>query len=259
MKRPGYDAHMVFARGIGQSLRILLVVCVTVGAITARPEGLPAPQAAPLSIEQIVEQMILRDRERARDLRHYESQRRYEVAYTGFPESLSASLVVDSQFDAASGKSFRIVSQSGSKFLIEKVLKRAIDSEKEASQTKGSTALTPANYRFNLVGNEMLASGPAYVLLVDPVQPSKFLYRGRIWVDATDFAVVKMEAQPSKNPSFWISKVLIQTTNIKAGGFWFPEKLRSESRIRLGGKAVLTIDYGNYQVEVNPPPAPGGR
>lgn len=246
---------MVLVRGVGHCLAVLLIM----SAATARPEGLPTSPAAPLSAAQIVEQMMLRDQARARDLKHYRSQRRYEVAYRGFPENLAASIVVDASFDAGSGKSFQIVSQSGSKFLIEKVLRRAVESEKEASQTKGATALTPANYRFNLVGNETLASGPAYVLLVDPLQPSKFLYRGKIWVDATDFAVVKMEAQPAKNPSFWISKVEIKTTNVKAGGFWFPEKLRSESKIRIGGSAVLLIDYGDYHVDATPPPATGGR
>ena len=93
---------------------------------------------------------MLHDQARARALKHYHSTRHYAVEYRGFPTDLSASMVVEASFDAASGKSFRIVSQSGSKFLADKVLKRAVDSEKEASQDKGSTALTPANYKFNL-------------------------------------------------------------------------------------------------------------
>jgi hypothetical protein len=246
---------MVFPGGKAMSLVALLVV----SAAGAWPKGQPVLPATPLTVAQIVEQMGLRDQERTRDLKHYRSQRRYDVTYRGFPENLEAIMVVDASFDAASGKSFQIVSQSGSKFLADKVLKRAIDSEKEASLKKGLTALTPANYQFSLVGNETLASGPAYVLQVEPLQASKFLYRGKIWVDATDFEVVKIETQPAKNPSFWISKALIQTAYTKAGGFWFPEKLRSETKVRLGGTAVLSIDYGSYQVEVNPPPSPGGH
>jgi len=44
---------------------------------------------------------------------------------------------VEVKYDAATGKSFRIVSQSGSSLLCNKVLKRAVDSEKEAAQDKG--------------------------------------------------------------------------------------------------------------------------
>ena len=54
---------------------------------------------------------------------------------------------------------------------------------------------------------------PAYVLSVEPISPSKFLYKGKIWVDAAAFAVAKMEVQPAKNPSFWISRTLIHHTN----------------------------------------------
>ena len=221
-----------------------LMVAVATGA---GPQNVPDP-AAGLSSAQIVEQIQVHDQARARALKHYQSTRNYAVEYRGFPADLAASMVVEASFDAASGKSFRVVSQSGSKFLADKVLKRAIDSEKEASQDKGSTALTPANYRFTLLKNETLESGLAYVFDVEPLQASKFLYRGKIWVNAADFAVVKMETQPSKSPSFWISKTLIESASAKTGNFWFPRKLRSETKVRIGGGAVLTIDYGTYEV-----------
>ncbi len=151
-------------------------------------------------------------------------------------------------FDATSGKSFRIMSQSGSKILGEKVLKRAMDSEKEASEDMRATALTPTNYRFQLRGSESLDGRPAYILSVEPLRESKFLYRGKIWVDAADFAVAKIEAAPAKNPSFWIARTLIRYTSAKTGNFWLPQRSVSESKIRIGGTAVLTIDYGTYQI-----------
>jgi hypothetical protein len=155
---------------------------------------------------------------------------------------------VEVNYDAATGKSFRIVSRSGSKLLCDKVLKRAVESEKEASLDKGSSALTETNYRFNLAGNESLGGRPAYILDVEPLTASKFLYRGKIWVDAADFAVVKMETEPAKSPSFWISRTLIQYSSAKTDGFWLPQQVRSETRVRIGGTAVLTIDYGSYQI-----------
>ncbi len=196
---------------------------------------------------QIVEQMQLHDGARNLELKHYDALRHYQVEYRGFA-NVAATLVVQVNYDAATGKSFQIISQSGSKFLIEKVLRRAVDSEKEASNDKASTALTPANYKFQLAGNEVLGSRPAYILDVEPLVPSKFLYRGKIWVDATDFAVVKMETQPAKSPSFWISRTKIECTNSKTEDFWLPQKVRSETDVRIGGAAVLTIDYGNYQI-----------
>jgi hypothetical protein len=170
------------------------------------------------------------------------------VEYEGFPANAAAKMDVEVEYDASSGKSLRIVSESGAKFLCTRVLKRAVDSEKEASQDKASTALTEANYRFHLAGTESVDGRPAYMLDVDPVKVSKFLYRGRIWVDGADFAVVKMETEPAKSPSFWISRTKIHSTSSRTDRFWLPQALRSETKVRIGGTAVMTIDYGTYQI-----------
>ena len=60
---------------------------------------------------------------------------------------------VEVSYDASSGKSFRIISQSGSGMLCDKVLKRALDSEREASLDKSSTALNSANYQVPVCWN----------------------------------------------------------------------------------------------------------
>jgi hypothetical protein len=184
-------------------------------------------------------------------LKHYRSLRHYEVEHLGFPARLTAEMDVEVSYDAKSGKSFRIVKESGSKILLDKVLKRAVESEREAQQEKESTALAPANYSFHLAGSENLDGRLAYVLDVKPLTASKFLYKGKIWVDATEFALLKIEAEPAKNPSFWITHTRIHETFAKTGDFWLPERNRSETKVRIGGTAVFMIDYGSYQVESN--------
>lgn len=211
------------------------------------------PVSANLTSAEIVSQLEAHNRARSEAMRQYKSLRHYQVQYHGFVASLEAKMEVEATYDASTGKSFRIVSQSGSKALLEKVLKRALESEREATQNKGLTALTPANYRFRLVGREDLGGRPAYMLDVEPLVASKFLFRGRIWVDAADFAVMKLEAEPARNPSFWIARTLIRQTFLKTGNFWLPAQNRSETKVRIGGTAVLTIDYGSYQIVSNAP------
>jgi hypothetical protein len=207
---------------------------------------------ANLPLEQIVAQMQLHEANQSRELKHYEAIRHYQVQYRGFG-TLAAKMDVGINFDRRSGKSFRILSKSGSRLLCDKVLKRAVDSEEEASRDRDSTALNAANYRFQLVGTEQLSGRSTYILRVDPLRNSKFLYRGRVWVDAVEYAVVKIEAEPAQNPSFWISSTQIDYSNSKTDGVWLPQKSRSESKIRIGGTAVLTIDYGTYHVVVAGP------
>jgi hypothetical protein len=246
-RQAGYDALMSF----NQSRSLLLAAGLVLMASGNWPAHAETASVAPLNSAQIVDEMQRHNQARTEALRHVKSMRQYHAEYKGFSTTIQASMEVEYNYDSAAGKTFRIVSQSGSKFLCEKVLKRAVESEKEASQDKGATALTAANYRFHLAGSESLGGRPAYVLEVEPLVESKFLYRGKIWVDAADFALVKIEATPAKNPSFWISRTLIHQTFAKTGDFWLPERNRSETKVRIGGTAVFTIDYGTYQIESN--------
>ena len=230
-------------RGLIVPLAIGVVPAFALAQTPAQPAG-QAP--ANLTASQIVQQVERHNKARLDELRQYKALRHYAVEYKGFAHTVDAKMDVEVSYDAATGKSFRIVSQSGSNLLCEKVLKRAVDSEKEASRDKSLTALT--NYRFSLLGTDTVNGRPAYTLHEEPLSEGKFLSRGKIWIDAEDFAVVKMETEPAKNPSFWISRTSISSSAVKADGFWLPGRTRSETKVRIGGTAVLTIDYGTYQV-----------
>jgi hypothetical protein len=224
----------------------------------AFPSASPTSAQTALTSAQIVDEMLRHNQARAAGLKQYQSVRHYEVIYTGYATKIGAKMVVEADYDAISGKTFRVVSQSGSRMLVDKVLKRLLESEKDAAQDKNSTALTPANYKFRLTGIENLAGRAAYILEVEPHVDSKYLYRGRIWVDAADFAVARIEARPARNPSFWISSTAISHQYTRTDGFWLPAQNRTESKVRVGGTAVLTIDYGTYQVAREAPIAAGG-
>ena len=76
---------------------------------------------------------------------------------------------------------------------------------------------------------------------------------GRIWVDAADFAVVRLEGEPAKNPSFWTKDSKIEQTYSKVNDFWLPAFNRSASAIRLGGHASFSIEYKDYQITAATP------
>jgi hypothetical protein len=212
----------------------------------AQNEG-TAAAIAPNAV-QIVQALERHDRMQAEALEHYRAFRHYEIEYWGFFRDLTAQMDVEFEYDSASGKTFRVISESGSHALCERVLKRAIDSEREAFQDRIANALSAANYKFQLLGSESLDGRPSYVLQVDPLSANAFLYRGKIWVDAADFAVSKLDVQPAQNPSVWISQTLIHHRNSRVGSFWLPEENQSITKVRIGGRAVMTIRYGPYQI-----------
>lgn len=237
-----------------QTARVVRAALLLYAIASALAAGTGAYAQAVMPVDQIVARMQQHEASQSKELKHYEAIRHYQVQYKGFGKLIAAKMDVELNFDSMSGKSFHIMSQSGSKLLCDKVLKRAVDSEEAASKDRASTALSPANYRFQVLGTDQLQQRPAYILKVEPWKNSKFLYRGRVWVDGLDFAVVKIEVEPAQNPSFWISSTQIENINLKTDGVWLPEKNRSESKIRIGGTAVLTIDYGTYHVMLAEPP-----
>lgn len=200
------------------------------------------------SVDEIVSRMMARNAERSARCQSYRNHRDYHVAYHGFLGSKEADMQVEMSFAAPSTKTFRIVSTSGSKVLVDRVLKKLLESEQEASEEQSRTALTPANYRFEFEGTDSSGDRTLFVLRVKPKVDSKFLYRGKIWVDSQDYAVTRIDAEPSKNPSFWIKNTEIHQTYKKVGEFWFPSENRSETRVRLGGVSKLTITYSDYDV-----------
>jgi outer membrane lipoprotein-sorting protein len=54
------------------------------------------------------------------------------------------------------------------------------------------------NYDFETVSAEMVTGRLAYVLEVKPKRKEKYLFQGRIWVDAEDYALVRAEGSPSE-------------------------------------------------------------
>jgi hypothetical protein len=208
-----------------------------------------ASSTAPnLSADVIVQKLVAANARRAEALRGYRSNRVYNVDYHGFLGSHQARLQVEASYTAPDKKDFTVISQSGSKLLINRVLLKLLESEKEAVQNRQNTELSPLNYDFTLLGTEHQPTGDLYMLSVKPHVNSKFLYVGKIWVDARDFAVVHMEGEPAKNPSLWVSHVKIEYRWAKFGGFWLPVHNESVTQVRMGGKAILTIDYTDYQV-----------
>jgi len=205
------------------------------------------PPVLPANV--IVDKLIAASARRSALLRGYRGTRFYHLQYHGLLGTRDASMQVLTTYTAPDQRNFSIVSETGSKLLLNRVLMKALESEKEAFQNQKQIELSPANYQFDLLGTDRTTGeNPCYVLGVKPRKDNKFLYHGKIWVDAQDFAVVRMQGQPAKSPSFWIKDTDIESSWERVGEFWLIRQNRSVSHIRMGGMATLTIDYNDYQI-----------
>ena len=239
---------MNITRSLAIALSLAATPYVAAAQQTAAVETTARP--APLALEQVVSNLEQRNAQRAAALEEFEGKRVYRMQYRGFPSDKDAEMVVKVTFHAPNSKEFTVVSQTGSKFVIDHIFKKLLEGELEAAKGDNGhdTALTRQNYNFELTGYEPTQDGGQYVLKLLPRTKNKFLYRGKIWIDAKDFAVVRIEGEPGKNPSMWIKKTDIAHRYIKVNDFWLPAENHTESFIRLGGKATLSIEYQDYKI-----------
>lgn len=204
---------------------------------------------SPLTASQVVSRMVEMTDHRTQALRSYTSLRTYHLELHGII-NLHADMEVKMTYRYPGDKQFKILSQSGSAYVRNHVFKRIIEAENRASHPNENShiAITPENYNFQLVGYEDDGPGGVYILDVTPKVKSKYLFKGRIWVDSRSFSIVRIEGQPSKTLSWWTPKVNFVYHYEKVGQFWFPASNKTITHVRIFGRSLLTIKYKDYNL-----------
>ena len=83
---------------------------------------------------------------------------------------------------------FEVVAEEGWNSANKRVLRKMLESETETSSPdmRTKTRITPDNYEFAMAGDAVVEGRPAYAIDVFPKRSDKYLFKGRIWVDAQD-------------------------------------------------------------------------
>ena len=204
------------------------------------------PQSVPVTANVVLTKMMQAEAQRQSAMTGYTAVRRYSATNN----KRHAEMVVQVSADEKGAKQFTVISEQGSGAIRKHVFMKMLSEEAEASKhgSRESTRLIPANYEFVLSGKDSLETGPAYVFDVTPKTPNKYLIIGRVWVDASDYSIVRVEGQPAKGPSFWVRSVHFTHTYEKVGQFWLASSTRSVSDIRIFGTSELTIENSGYKL-----------
>jgi len=210
-------------------------------------QGDPSPS---LTAPEIVERMVQADNDRLAALAGYSGVRHYR--FENKKSGKTAEVTVRMSCGSDGIKTFEVVSESGSGFVRSHILHKMIEAETESSEKgeRKDSRIIPENYEFRLVGMEDSDGRPSYVLEIDPKKPSKFSIRGRIWVDAQDFAIARIEGRPARNPSFWIRSAKVEQRYGRTGQFWLPALNHSVAQARIFGSTEVVIEYSDYSTSV---------
>src|SRR4029079_13061423 len=123
------------------------------------------------------------------------------------------------------------LAESGSGTVRDRVFKKLLEAEQESMRDENQqrSAITSENYTFQLSDYEKTDTDEFYVLDAQPRSKNKFLFRGRILVNAYDFAITRVEGEQAYNPSWWTVKTDFKRRYQKIDHFWLPESNESET------------------------------
>jgi len=238
---PFYNATKSSSRWFVRAISFLILCLPAVAQQTS--------VSAPLSADEVIAHVVEMNEMRAQALESYTSIRSYHLECHCLSHK-KADMTVRTDYKAPNKKEFTVVSESGSGTVRERVFKKLLEAEQESMRDENQqrSAITPENYAFQLSDFVKTGTDEFYVLDAQPRSKNKFLFRGHIWVNAKDFAITRVEGEPAVNPSWWTLKTDFKRRYQKIGDFWLPESNESETKVRVLGTAVLSIEYRDYQI-----------
>jgi len=232
----------------------LMAVGVGAGAQSDRHEPLveiKAPVESPageISGSQLLAELATHDQIRNAALLAYTELRTYQLTDAG--GKVRAQQSGQMEFRAPGKLTFVSNSEAGSGVVRRLAFNPLVSSEIEAAsgKTLEESAITPANYTFELLGEQHVGPYRCFVVWATPKRPDKYLFEGNVWINAEDYAIVRVAGHPAKKLSFWIEQVNFVREFQRIDGFWLPQKDQSFVQVKMYGKKVLTIEHQYYSV-----------
>ncbi|MGA2538556.1 MAG: hypothetical protein ABSF53_21285 [Terracidiphilus sp.] len=182
----------------------------------------------------------------------------YAVFRNGDETHTVAEMVVKTNYRRESGKSYTILSESGSTVIRRLVLDAILDREKQINEpgVREHAWITSSNYEMKLKpgGTQRVDGRDCFDISINPRQKAPNLVIGEIWVDARDGSLVLLKGTASKSVSAFAAPAEMMRQYATVDGFSMATHVRAVSKSFLFGTATVTIDYTDYQIQVNAKP-----
>jgi outer membrane lipoprotein-sorting protein len=168
----------------------------------------------------------------------------------------AAEMTVQTLYRKDSGKSYTILSESGSEFIRNHVLRTLLDNEKNLNLpgTVERSWFTSANYEMQLKpgGIQLLNGRECLTLAIAPRRKATNMIAGTLWVDAKDGSIVQIVGTSTQSPSIFTGAAQVMRLYASVNGFAMATQARAVSDSFLLGRTTVTIDYRDYHIQLRP-------
>jgi hypothetical protein len=166
----------------------------------------------------------------------------------------AAEMLVKTTYAKGSGKSYTVLSKSGSALIAKLVLDPLLENERTIS-LPGNVEhawITSGNYQMKLKadGAQPIDGRQCFLLTIEPRHKAPNLIEGTLWVDAKDYSIVQIEGTATKSPSFLTGAAEVSRQYANINGYSMATHAKAASNSSLLGQTVIKIDYQNYQLSL---------
>jgi hypothetical protein len=205
----------------------------------------------PVDVNAIVQQMTAAQQQNKSRLRPFTVRRGYFLLDK--KDQPKSEVVANITVLPPDNKQYSIESSSGGG-IGEKVLRDILSKETEPPKDEKKKELSAENYDFQLAGEEVISGRRCYVLTLNPRREDKDLLRGKIWVDAENYNIHRIEGSPVKSPSWWVRDIQILIKFAEVDGMWLRTFTHAVANVRFKGKYVMEardLEYRAAQTSVS--------
>jgi hypothetical protein len=215
--------------------------------------------AAPLHARQpdaeaIIHALDAENQSRFENVLSFTDVEHYAVFRGDDQQHPAAEMTVRMTYKKGSGKTYEILSQSGSALVMKYGLRPLLDNEKAINDPArvAESWFTSANYDMKLKPGvtQTIDGRPCIALAITPRRKATNMVEGTLWIDARDHTQVEVEGISSKSPSIFAGTTHMVRHYANMQGYAMAIHARAESSSTLFGRTVITIDYGEYHFQM---------
>lgn len=228
--------------------QVLVAVLLPTWFAARTPAVLPRDEAS------IIRQIDAANQARYDSVLGFTDREHYAVFRGAGEAHPAAEMTVVTAYKKGTGKSYSIVSQSGSSIIRRFGLQPLLDQEKNINIPGNveKSWFTSANYEMRLMPGvtRNIDGRDCIALSIKPRHQAPNMIDGTLWVDTKDDSVAEVEGIASQSPSIFAGRTQMMRRYRDIDGFPMATHARAESNSRLFGKTVVTIDYSDYKIDL---------
>jgi hypothetical protein len=168
----------------------------------------------------------------------------------------AAEMTVRVTYKKGVGKTYKILSQSGSGIVLRYGLHPLLENERTINDPANvaQSWFTSANYDMQLRRGviRFIDGRTCLAVAINPRRKAPNMIEGTLWVDARDHALVEVEGIASKSPSVFAGTTKMMRRYVEMAGYAMAIHAHAESSSFFFGRTTINIDYSDYHFQLRP-------